>query len=98
MFEGVAGGQRVTGRGVEVGQRGYNIVSAVVDEKRQSVTYSTIRSSGHQVSTLQMTKTGLCAYDDKRYVLRDNVHTLAHGHWRTQQMSTAHAAPHIAEK
>jgi hypothetical protein len=30
MFEGVAGGQRVTGRGVEVGQRGYNIVSAVV--------------------------------------------------------------------
>ena len=50
------------------------------DEKRQSVTYSTIRSSGHQVSTLQMTKTGLCAYDDKRYVLRDNVHTLAHGH------------------
>jgi hypothetical protein len=64
------------------------------DEKRQSVTYSTIRSSGHQVSTLQMTKTGLCAYDDKRYVLDDNVHTLAHGHWRTQQLSTAHAAPH----
>ena len=64
------------------------------DEKRQSVTYSTIRSSGHQVSTLQMTKTGLCAYDDKRYVLGDNVHTLAHGHWRTQQMS-AHAA-HVA--
>ena len=30
MFGGVAGGQRVTGRGVQVGQRGYNIVDAVV--------------------------------------------------------------------
>jgi hypothetical protein len=30
MFGGVAGGQRVTGRGVEVGQRGCNIVVAVV--------------------------------------------------------------------
>ena len=37
------------------------------------------KPSGHQVSTLQMTKTGLCAYDDKRYVLDDYVHTLAHG-------------------
>ena len=33
-----------------------------------------------------MTKTGLCAYDDKRFVLNDNVRTLAHGHWRIEAL------------
>ena len=60
-------------------------------EKKQSVTFSSFRSSDHRVATLRMTKTGLCAYDDKRYVLPDNVHTLAHGHWRIEGLRAAAA-------
>jgi hypothetical protein len=57
------------------------LFGSTIDQKQQTVSFSTIRSSGHQVSTLRMSKTGLCAYDDKRFVLNDNVRTLAHGHW-----------------
>ncbi len=38
------------------------------------------------LSTLRLRKTGLCAYDVKRFVLDDNVHTLAHGHWRIKEV------------
>jgi len=34
------------------------------------------------VATIALTKVSLCAIDTKRFVLEDNVHTLAHGHWR----------------
>ena len=49
---------------------------------QQKVSFNLIRSERHQLSSISITKTGLCAYDDKRYVLEDNVHTLAHGHYR----------------
>ena len=49
---------------------------------RQSATFSAIRSYDHQVCTVELTKTSLCAVDSKRYVLPGNVRTLAHGHWR----------------
>ena len=42
--------------------------------------FSAIRSRDHNLVTLDITKVGLCASDDKRYVFEDNIHTLAHGH------------------
>ena len=54
------------------------------DELRQHASFSSIRASNHQVATINLTKVSLCAIDTKRFVLEDNVHTLAHGHWRTQ--------------
>ena len=48
---------------------------------RQSATFSAIRSFDHQVATVELTKTSLCAVDTKRYVLPDNIRTLAHGHY-----------------
>lgn len=54
------------------------------DELCQKVSFNLIRSTNHVLTSIRLTKTGLCAYDDKRYVLPDNVHTLAHGHWRCQ--------------
>ena len=41
------------------------------------------RTDLHNIYTVQLTKTTLSAYDDKRYILDDGIHTLAHGHWRT---------------
>ena len=36
--------------------------------------FSAIRSRDHNLLTLDITKVGLCAFDDKRYVLEDNIH------------------------
>ncbi len=52
----------------------------------QHATFSTIRAVDHQVATIEQTKVSLCAIDTKRYVLEDNVHTLAHGHWRIKTL------------
>jgi hypothetical protein len=46
------------------------------------VKFHAFRSNQHQLTTQEIHKTGLSAYDDKRYVLDDNINTLAHGHWR----------------
>ena len=56
------------------------------EDLRQHATFSSIRSVNHQVATIEQTKVSLCAIDTKRYVLEDNVHTLAHGHWRIKAM------------
>jgi hypothetical protein len=36
----------------------------------------------HHLFTYKQSKRGLCAYDDKRYLLDDGVNTLAHGHYK----------------
>lgn len=40
------------------------------------------RSYKHNVFTISSIKLALNRYDDKRYVLPDQIHTLAHGHYR----------------
>lgn len=47
--------------------------------------YVNIRRIGqkhHRIYSLESMKRGLCAFDDKRYLLPDGVHTLSHGHVR----------------
>ena len=41
-----------------------------------------IRSHLHDVYTEELNKVALSADDDKRVILADGVHTLAHGHYR----------------
>lgn len=41
-----------------------------------------IRSRLHQILTLESCKKSLSSNDDKRYILPDGIHTLAHGHYR----------------
>ncbi|KAK3088565.1 hypothetical protein FSP39_020689 [Pinctada imbricata] len=43
-----------------------------------------IRSYGHQLYSITVTKTSLSPYDDKRYVLDSGIETLAHGHYRVR--------------
>jgi len=49
---------------------------------RQSAKFNLIRARNHQLHSITVNKVGLCCFDDKRYVLEDNVHTLAHGHYK----------------
>jgi hypothetical protein len=39
----------------------------------------------HRIYTMASQKRGLCAFDDKRFLLPDGVHTLAHGHYRNRE-------------
>ena len=36
----------------------------------------------HELYTMKVDKRGLCAFDDKRFVMDDNISTLAYGHCR----------------
>jgi hypothetical protein len=50
--------------------------------------YVNIRRIGqkhHRIYTMESEKRGLCAFDDKRFLLPDGVHTLAHGHCRIRE-------------
>ena len=40
-------------------------------------------SREHSVGTYHQTKMSLTAYDTKRYILNDGIHTYAHGHYET---------------
>ena len=51
--------------------------------KRGRENYVNVRRIGqkhHRVFTIEGMKRGLCAFDDKRYLLADGIHTMAHGH------------------
>ena len=41
-----------------------------------------VRSHGHEMYTEEVNKVALSANDDKRIILADGIHRLAHGHWR----------------
>ena len=50
--------------------------------------YVNVRRIGqkhHRVFTVESVKRGLCAFDDKRYLLPDGIHTLAHGHYNIRE-------------
>jgi hypothetical protein len=52
--------------------------------KRARENYVNVRRIGqkhHRVFTIEGVKRGLCAFDDKRYLLRNGIHTMAHGHY-----------------
>ena len=46
------------------------------------------RSHLHDVYSEEINKVALSANDDKRIVLKDGVHTLAHGHYRNYVTKT----------
>ena len=50
--------------------------------KPQTRKMNVIRSHRHELFTEEINKIALSANDDKRVILEDGIHTLAHGHWR----------------
>ena len=49
--------------------------------------YRTIRSYKHIIKTIEINKKCLSGYDDKRYILPNGIHTLAHGHFRIEDLN-----------
>ena len=50
--------------------------------KEQLRKMNVIRSPAHEIFAEEVNKVVLCPSDDKRYILEDQVHTLALGHYR----------------
>ena len=51
--------------------------------KTISVKQNIIKSKRHKISTYHITKDALTAFDTKRWIKKDNIHTLSHGHYKT---------------
>jgi len=48
-------------------------------------TFRSFKSTNHVMNTVEISKLYLCAFDDKRYIEDDGVHTLAYGHYKTRE-------------
>ena len=48
------------------------------------VKQNVIKSKAHTISTYHTKKVALTAFDTKRWICEDNIHTLSFGHWRTK--------------
>ena len=53
--------------------------------KEQLRKQTIIRSYEHEVFTEEVNKIALSAIDDKRYILKDGMHTLAWGHYKIKE-------------
>lgn len=54
------------------------------EDEKQSDTFRCIRSEKHAVYTKEISKSTLCSFDDKRYLL-DNINSLPYGHYLLKQ-------------
>ena len=54
-------------------------------DRQQLASWNTIRSSRHQINTLEINKVGLCCYDNKRWLKDDGIESYAHGHKRINE-------------
>jgi hypothetical protein len=86
------------GSGVKEAKRAKGIQRSAVADLRHSdylaqiqsphenyVNIQRIGQKHHRIYTMASQKRGLCAFDDKRFLLPDGVHTLAHGHVRIRE-------------
>jgi hypothetical protein len=50
-------------------------------KREQSRKMNVIRSHQHDIYTEEVNKIALSANDDKRVIMQDGIHTIAHGHY-----------------
>jgi len=55
--------------------------STLLEMSTVSTRFNSIRSFKHVLYTIEQNKKSLSSFDDKRYILDDGIHTLAHGHY-----------------
>ena len=61
-----------------------NYVNCLFNKKIYSHRMNTLQCKYHKVYTIEQNKQSLSPYDNKRFLLSDGIHSLAHGHYRIQ--------------
>ena len=61
-----------------------NYRDSLFNLKTVLVKQNIMKSKEHTVSTYHVTKAALTAFDTKRWIEGDNIHTLSHGHYKTK--------------
>jgi len=56
-------------------------------------TFRSFKSTNHVMNTVEISKLCLCAFDDKRHIEDDGVHTLAYGHYKTREGARGKPSP-----
>ena len=77
-------GERMSVKNIELYKR---VLEA--EKKRDAViegSFKRINNQGFDISTKEQTKTLMTCTDNKRWILNDNVHTLAFRHYRLNDM------------
>lgn len=64
--------------------RHQNYVDCILESRNVMCKMNVIRSNKHNLEMLHINKLGLCALDDKRYILDKGIETLAFGHYHIQ--------------
>jgi hypothetical protein len=57
-------------------------LNTLITRKSTRAEFVAFRSRAHAVKTMNIARVCLSAYDDKRFVLNDQVTTLAYGHYK----------------
>ena len=52
------------------------------ERQTQTESMNLFRTDKHQIYTVTLNKTTMSAYEDKRFLLSDGIHSYAYGHWR----------------
>ena len=60
-----------------------------------TVSQNIIKSRKQIVSSYNVKKTALTAFDTKRWIACDGIHTLAHGHYRVDDINCSNDCIHI---
>jgi len=61
------------------------------DLKDTRAKFRNFKSTNHVVNTFEINKLCLSAFDDKRYILKDGIQTLAYGHYSLRKASCPHS-------
>ena len=62
-------------------------LNCVFNDTKKTVSFNTIRSTGHEIYTEKTTKITLRPTQDVRYVLEDKIHTLSRGHYKLENVN-----------
>src|SRR6267154_1167916 len=58
------------------------------NELQTAETFHILQSKNHEIKTVEITKTGLSCYDDKRFLQPNTADTVAYGHFRIPELKT----------
>ena len=72
------------------------ILSLVLQKKTHSM--KSIKSHNRNIKNYDITKCSLSCFDNKRYILKDGITTLAYGHYKTKSKAKSDKADRVTKE